>query len=309
MTLPRWEAIAEFLRFVASSAETPVAVPLLTRQQQAGVWLQDRLWHLEPRLPGQPVAAHPTPLQLQNAAQKLASFHRQAAKFTPISPEQRDFLAPKVEISPSISRRLEILREWEACGNWEELLARVIQTGSPAWMGYLAQLQRQFQVWSQPLMQELQLAVQQLLPLQPVWRDLWRAHLLFSAEQVSGLIDPGACTCDSVLTDLTRLAGSLLGNDVPAWRSFLATYEQVRPLTQGERNSLMAFDLSNLLLSARLCFERLLATLTTPARPDQPLPTASENPAAPSHRLAQRLQEYLNRLETYPKFRTHWPPA
>lgn len=294
MKLPRWEAIAEFLRCVASAGEIPVAAPLPTGSQQAGVWFQGRLWHLEPHLPGQPVASRPTPAQLQSAAQTLAAFHRQAAKFTPTSQKQQHFLAPRVEKSPSLGRRLEILQEWEAHGAWEELLARAIQAGRPEWMGFLAQLQRQFQVWSQPLLQELQFAVQQLLPLQPVWRDMWREHLLFTSEQVTGLIDPGACTCDSVLTDFTRLAGSLLGNDTSAWQTFLATYEHIRPLSPVERNSLLVFDLSNLLLSARLCFERLVSSLNASATLHQ--------------RLATRLQEYLIRLETYQKFRTAWLP-
>lgn len=81
-----------------------------------------------------------------------------------------------------------------------------------------------------------------VLGLQPVIRDVWADHVLFTAggETVGGIIDYHAATIDSPATDLARLLGSWRppGTMRPyfaAWGATLAAYYRIRPLGGMER--------------------------------------------------------------------------
>lgn len=83
------------------------------------------------------------------------------------------------------------------------------------------------------------------VPLQPVLRDVWSAHVLFGGGEpprVAGIVDVHAAGIDSPATDLARLLGSWCRDtDAPAdpilaWPEAVAAYESVRPLTAAERD-------------------------------------------------------------------------
>jgi len=76
------------------------------------------------------------------------------------------------------------------------------------------------------------------LPMQPVLRDVWSEHVLFEPTgDVAGIIDFHAADVDTPATDLARLLGSwwATGTEGGAAAAALDAYEQVRPLTPGER--------------------------------------------------------------------------
>lgn len=80
------------------------------------------------------------------------------------------------------------------------------------------------------------------VPLQPVLRDVWSAHVLFVRDAVSGVIDWHAAGIDSPVADLARLLGSwghpaVEGGRGPLglrWKDALDTYRGIRPLLAEE---------------------------------------------------------------------------
>jgi Ser/Thr protein kinase RdoA (MazF antagonist) len=84
--------------------------------------------------------------------------------------------------------------------------------------------------------------------LQPCIRDIWHDHVLFTGDQVSGLVDFGGLRPDNVATDIARLLGSLAADDLDAWELGLASYDRVRALSSDERTLIAAFDRSTVLM-------------------------------------------------------------
>lgn len=87
------------------------------------------------------------------------------------------------------------------------------------------------------------------VPLIPCLRDVWHDHVLYWGERVTGLIDYGATRIDTVATDLTRLLGSLVGDDPHGWNEGLDAYQRVRPLAAHELALLPALDASGIVLA------------------------------------------------------------
>jgi len=73
--------------------------------------------------------------------------------------------------------------------------------------------------------------------------------VLFSGDDVTGLIDPNASRSECVAADLARLLGSLIGDDRSAWDAGLASYQAARPLTLNELALVELYDQSAVLLS------------------------------------------------------------
>lgn len=92
-----------------------------------------------------------------------------------------------------------------------------------------------------------------VLPLQPVIRDVWWDHVLFTENQVTGLVDFGGMKVDSVAFDISRLLGSCLGqDDSQFWQKGIAAYQQQRPqhpLTELEFRLIPWLDQTGVLLA------------------------------------------------------------
>ena len=71
------------------------------------------------------------------------------------------------------------------------------------------------------------------LPLHPVVRDLRAEHLLFTDDQLTGLVDFDAMQMDSVAYDLSRLTSSMRLNETQLHLA-LATYHAERPIQAAE---------------------------------------------------------------------------
>jgi Ser/Thr protein kinase RdoA (MazF antagonist) len=85
--------------------------------------------------------------------------------------------------------------------------------------------------------------------IQPVVRDIWHDHVLYTDDEVTGLIDFGAMQNDCVSTDIARLLGSLVGDDADGWQFGLDAYRRERSLTPDEESLISVFDASTVLLS------------------------------------------------------------
>ena len=96
---------------------------------------------------------------------------------------------------------------------------------------------------------QLKVGQDTVVPLQPCLRDVWHDHVLFTGDEVTGLIDPHAARSDNVATDLARLLGSLVGDDCAGWDAGLAAYQTIRPLALAELALVEMFDQSAVLLS------------------------------------------------------------
>lgn len=89
------------------------------------------------------------------------------------------------------------------------------------------------------------------LPLQPIIRDVWWDHVLFTENRVTGLIDFGAMQVDSVSFDIARLLGSSLDrtdSDLKYWEAGISDYQKVRPLTEFELQIIIWIDQTGVLL-------------------------------------------------------------
>jgi Ser/Thr protein kinase RdoA (MazF antagonist) len=92
------------------------------------------------------------------------------------------------------------------------------------------------------------LAVPLELPLLPAIRDIHHDHVLFSGDEVTGLIDFGALRIDTPLADVARLVGSLVGDDLAARQVAFNEYNELRPLSSADRQLINLLDESGLVL-------------------------------------------------------------
>jgi homoserine kinase type II len=215
-------------------------LPIANRNGQTFAEHAGHLWELAPWLSGTAdYERSPSTEKLRAALRALARFHVATADFP-----QR--LSNKSEPAPI--RHLSRLRQLEH-GGIDQLMNAIRDTTWPE----LAPLARRF-VAALPCV--VPRAIAQLeplpaasLPLQPCVRDIWHDHVLYTGNEVTGLIDFGAVDIDTPATDIARLLGSLAGDDATDWQAGLAAYSAIRPLTHQETLAVFALDASGTILA------------------------------------------------------------
>ena len=216
----------------------PIPVPIRTSQGETFVRLRDRFWELSPWMPGTAdYEVKPNAPRLLNVIQKLAEFHRSTAQV-------------QLEFGPSanVKSRVEQLADSEAL--LSSLKTTAGSHANPAIVRLFHELNqcRRWLDWSR---QQLSKALNQPLVLQPVIRDIWHDHILFTGNEVSGIVDFGAMQLDHVSLDLARLLGSLIGDpDEPDWLIAVEHYCSFRPLQSHEISLIRWLDQSAVLLSS-----------------------------------------------------------
>jgi Ser/Thr protein kinase RdoA (MazF antagonist) len=193
-----------------------------------------RLWELVAFLSGRPRPA-PSHGEAAAALDALARLHVAAATL-PGS-------APAVEPSPGIRARLTQAARMRAAP-WRRLAPETRLVAPPAVAGRLLEAIEVFESSGGPgAIQRIAAVEQAAVAAQPVLRDVWSDHVLFTEDgRLAGFIDLHAAGRDTPATDLARLLGSWEAPSATnaaawlrTWRHALDAYEAVRPLVPGER--------------------------------------------------------------------------
>jgi Ser/Thr protein kinase RdoA (MazF antagonist) len=239
----RLRFIHAVLRHAASRGIAFLPIPATTRNGDSFVEFAGHLWELAPWLPGTPnYAASPTVEKVESAMKALAKFHVAASDFptTPVSG-----LATG---SSAITSRMERLNELIQ-GGQRDLAEAIVEDHWPE----LAPLAREFLIL---LQRALPHAVSRHEPLtklqfslQPCIRDVWYENVLFTGNEVTGIVDFGAMDIDTPACDVARLLGSLVGPDATRRKIGLAAYDSVRQLSASELLAVDAFDTDIVILA------------------------------------------------------------
>lgn len=258
---------------MARAARDLPAVPLPQTTTGGATFVEQggHLWELVTWRPGKAdYRDHPSRQRLRAALQTLALFHTLAGRDHNVEPSVPPALQERRErwAECSVSEVATIERSLQhALGNEIDSLApRLLQLAPAAHDAP----ERNPGRWLCPK-----------LPLQPAVRDIHHDHVLFTGDEVTGLIDFGAMRIDTPLADVARLVGSLAGDDRAARQFALDAYSELRPLSEMERQFVDLLDETGLILSA---FNWL--TWLYVERRDM-------GPAAP---IARRLTEIAQRL-------------
>lgn len=188
----------------------------------------DGLWQVESWMPGHAVETRPAPEQLRMALAAVTHLHhtgrcRALQDSREFGVPQTDNLRLAAAPSPGLQRRLFIVHDLQS-GALARLLATAATDPDREFRSLAEQLGRCLQTRLGRLAQHLEKLAPHTFTLQPVLRDLWYPHVLFSGDRVSGLIDWNAAATDHPLFDYSRLLGSWYGWEAaPLLHSLAAT--------------------------------------------------------------------------------------
>jgi homoserine kinase type II len=219
-----------------------VPAPIRTKSGESFVCDGGNFWELAPWMPGAAdYEQSPSEEKLRSAMAALASFHCAVDDF-PMGANRH------VAEAPAVVRRLARLEKLRH-GEIEELS---LALGNIQW----PEFSRQARMFLAILPECLPRAIERLRPLvnvsmslQPCLRDIWHDHVLFTGNEVTGIIDFGAVDVDTPATDIARLLGSLVGDDAEGWRIGLDCYSTIRPLSADEQSTIRALDASGTILA------------------------------------------------------------
>jgi hypothetical protein len=253
----------------AAGQRAIVAAPVTTRQGEFAVVCTTGCYTLEPWLPGEPwvpaaaafnadpqTVRSPPPIparKLQTALATLARFHLAAESY----PGDPEFASAHRGSAPGLAQRLVRLRTL-----LDARFAPLDTAPAPKNHPILAEIGPQIidlvaRTAPRVLASQDQ-AARRTVPLQICIRDVWSAHVLFTGDEVTGLVDFDALRVDSVATDLARLLGSYCSDDAAAWQTGIEAYHAVRPLSGEERELIAAYDQTAVLLTGIQWLEWLL---------------------------------------------------
>jgi homoserine kinase type II len=253
------------------SGLTFVPTIFLTSDRASAVEHADRLWELTEWLPGRAdYHEYPSPARLEAACTALAHLHT----------VWRNIPSSATEC-PAVQRRLSFVDEWNTLlrSGWHPL---AIAPESDPLRPIVERIWRVLPSAIKQVPYHLRRWIGDRPRVQPCLCDLWHDHLLFEGERLTGLIDYGAVKIDHVALDLSRMLGSLVGDDAAGWREGLQAYRRIAPLTAEEEELAHALDETGIVLGVanwtRWLYEE-------------------KRPFADRSAVARRLTELVERLE------------
>jgi Ser/Thr protein kinase RdoA (MazF antagonist) len=249
---PRLAFIHVVLRHAGGNGISFIPVPITSHAGESFVHHAGHLWQLEPWMPG--VADYertPRVEKLRAAMTALAQFHIATCNFRPgattISVGRKAESLPAANQS-AVPRRLAQLRALSQSGI-SDLSRAITDTIWPELAPPVRQFIAVLPSAAENAIAKLAPLADIELPLQPCLRDVWHDHILFTGDDVTGIIDFGALDYDTPTCDVARLLGSLVTDEFDGWQTGLAAYSAVRPLSPEELRAARALDNSGTVLA------------------------------------------------------------
>jgi Ser/Thr protein kinase RdoA (MazF antagonist) len=228
----RRDAVLSQHAFQQMLASTPGScVPQLQPWTDGRTWMDDGPfgWELCHWVPGEP---WPTQLRLaQDAWQQqldaIIAMHRSALRWHDSSMDVV-VLGSTASIPRGWTERRDRLHFWSASQHEWGAIGRAVATAWGANPQFAKALER-VRGWLPELAEELEHLCRKGAPSWWIVRDMWRAHWLFDAGRLMGLIDFGAARPDWPGLDLVRAWGTMLDEDDPRWQSGCDRYSREIP--------------------------------------------------------------------------------
>lgn len=255
----RIAGLHNLLEHISRQGVSQVAVPLKSRTGSTLAWQGTHWWQLEPWLPGQADYHRlPSRARLKAAMHGLARWHIAAEMFVPHAREQRWFASHRAAHSPGLHERSSSLNAEFLSVRNNVFRPRLSTFPDSDTRELLSAIWSLVKLQAPAVLIRMGPSLASQVPLQPCLRDIWHDHLLFTGDELTGLIDPNACRTENVATDLARLLGSLVEDDRADWEFALDCYQAVRPLSLDELKLLPAFDESGVVLSGMTWLDWIL---------------------------------------------------
>lgn len=236
----RVRSLHALLKYLVYSGLEVVCAPLEYPRAETLFLHRSRWWQLEPWMTGQPEPS-PSPTQIEAGAAVLARWHGMARRWGHQHPRLCNLLGSSEQIPTGPATRLRRLQEWREFRVMDYLnKARKLWRYDPSGADLITILERLTNrlVYSYDMVISRLLAVSsEPLPNQPVLRDIWYAHLLYTGDVISGLIDPCLTGLGTVVTDLARWCSSLHGSLSQNAHSILEAYRRLARLTPSEERA------------------------------------------------------------------------
>lgn len=217
-----------------------VPMPCPTADGETFCIVAGHFWEVTDWMPGT-ADFHQAPrrARLENALTALARFHIAVGGGS-------DDVA--YQSAPAILQRQQMLQQLMN-GEAVRIRENLSTMNKPFLEGVGARILSAFERSTSWLAQALDAAAIESVPVQLAIRDVWHDHVLFTGDEVTGIVDFGALRRDTPVTDVSRLLGSLVGDDRSLWITGLDAYEKVRPFCASERQILETLDISSRVLS------------------------------------------------------------
>jgi aminoglycoside phosphotransferase (APT) family kinase protein len=292
LPLFRRRSLHRLLAWLHSQELSCVAEPLrVLNSLDSEIELSGIVWQAEPWLPGQSARPRPTPSQVTSALTTLSALYQR----TKTIPWQDEWFRVALEPSPGIQRRRQIVTHLIQ-SELTTLHAQVRLLDEDHFRELALRSLDAISKWTYWLNQALQTVGHQAFALQPVIRDLWRPHVLFSGDQCTGLIDLTAASTDHPCLDLARLFRSWFGRDTAAVCRAFQEFADIHGVSFEDAQLFGALDAAAALLSPLTWIRRGLETSVPET---QNSATDVLEPVRHSPAALERLQELTELAEGF----------